>query len=146
MVTLRNKRKLAVFSRETLEEHPRNGQSRNTSLPRINEKYITQVSEETEGRVTEKLSWEFSRTELRTLGVSYNLDELVLNPQVRKLNGTFPRTFRNTAVENQKPTGDRFQNDPHPEVESSVYQSRSAIDSDPEETSHSRDHGKSATS
>ena len=61
MTTLRNKRKLAAVTRETQEEHPRNGQSRNTSVPRIDEEYITQVSEEVEGRVTEKLSQEFSR-------------------------------------------------------------------------------------
>ena len=30
------------------EKHPRNGQSRNTSVPRINEEYITQVFEEIE--------------------------------------------------------------------------------------------------
>ena len=54
MATLRNKRKLAAVTRETQEEHPRNGQSRNTSIPRINEEYITQVSEEIEGRVTNK--------------------------------------------------------------------------------------------
>ena len=56
MATLRNKRKLASVTRETQEEHPRNGQSRNTSVPRTNEEYITQVSEEIQGRFTKKLS------------------------------------------------------------------------------------------
>ena len=46
------KRKLAAVERET-QEHPRNGQSRNTSVPRINEEYITQVSESIEGSVAE---------------------------------------------------------------------------------------------
>ena len=55
MATLRGKRKLAAVARETQEENPRNGKSRNTSVPRI-EEYITQVSEEIEGRVTKKLS------------------------------------------------------------------------------------------
>ena len=54
MATLRNKRKLAAVTRETQEENPMNGQSRNTSVPRINEEYITQVSEEIEGRITKK--------------------------------------------------------------------------------------------
>ena len=54
MATLRNRRKLAAVTRETQEENPRNGQSRNTSVPRINEEYITQVSEEIEGRVIKK--------------------------------------------------------------------------------------------
>ena len=44
MATLRNKRKLAAVTREVDEEHPRNGQSRNTSVPRINMEYITKVS------------------------------------------------------------------------------------------------------
>ena len=55
----------AALARETQEEKPRNGQSRNTSVPRINEEHITQVSEETEGKVTSKLSEEFGRTEFR---------------------------------------------------------------------------------
>ena len=71
MATLRNKRKLAAVSRETQEENPRNGQSRNTSVPRINEEFITQVSEEIEGRVSKKLSQEFSRTDSRILGRIY---------------------------------------------------------------------------
>ena len=75
MATLRNKRKLAAVTRETQEEHPRNGQSRNTSVPRINMEYITHVSEEIEGKVTKKLSQEFSRTESRTLGALSKLDE-----------------------------------------------------------------------
>ena len=56
MATLRNKEKLAAVTRETEEEHPRNGQSRNTSVPRISEGNITQVFEQIEGRVTKKLS------------------------------------------------------------------------------------------
>ena len=55
MATLKNKRKLAAITTETQGEHPRNGQSRNTSAPRINEEYITHISE-IEGRVTKKLS------------------------------------------------------------------------------------------
>ena len=56
MATLRDNRKLAAVTRETQEEHPRNGQSLNTSVPRIKEEYITQVSEEIEGRVTKNCS------------------------------------------------------------------------------------------
>ena len=52
MATLRNRRKLAAVTTKTQEEHPRNGHSRNTSVPRVNEENITQVSEEFEGRVT----------------------------------------------------------------------------------------------
>ena len=106
MVTLRNKWKLAAFTRETQEEHPRKGQSRNTSVPRINEEYITQVSEEIEGRVTKKLSQEFSRTESRILGALSKLDEFLLNTQIRTHSGTVPGTFRNTSVQNQETNED----------------------------------------
>ena len=67
VVMTRNKQPLAAVSRETQEEHSRKGQARNTSVRRNNEKYITQVPEEIEGRVTKKLSQEFSRTESRIL-------------------------------------------------------------------------------
>ena len=113
------------------EEHPRNGQSRNTSVPRINEKYITQVSEEIEGTVTKKLSQEFNRTESGILCALSNLDELLLNPQIRTHSGTVPGTFRNKNVENQEPNEDRSQDDPHPEV--GPYQSRHSNDSDLDE-------------
>ena len=116
MATLRNKWKLAAIARETQEEHPRNGQSRNTSVPRINEEYITQVSEEIEGRVTKKLSQEFSRTESRILGALSKLDEFLLNQQIRTHSETVPGTFRNTNVENQGTNEDDSQSDPHPEA------------------------------
>ena len=116
MATLRNKRKLAAVTRETQEEHPRNGQSRNTSIPRINEEYITQVSEEIEGRVTEKMSQEFSQIESRILGALSKLDEFILNQQTQTHSGTVPGTFRNTNVENQGTNEDDSQSDPHPEA------------------------------
>ena len=94
MAILRNKRKLAAVTRETQEEHPRNGQSRNTPVPRFNEEYITQVSEEIESRVTKKLSQEFSRTECRILGALSKLDEFLLNQQIadafRNRSGNIP--------------------------------------------------------
>ena len=72
MATLGNKRKLAV-SRET-QESARNSLSQNTFVPGMIEEYITQVSAEIEGMVTEKLFQEFSRTESRVLGVLSKLD------------------------------------------------------------------------
>ena len=41
------------------------------------QEYISQVSEETEGRVTKKLSTELSRTESRILGTLSKLDEFL---------------------------------------------------------------------
>ena len=137
MATLRNKRKLAAVARKTQEKHPKNGQSRNTSVARIKEEYITQVFEEIEGRVTKKLCQEFIRTESRILGALSKLDEFLLKPLVRLQSGTIPGTAKSTDVENQEPNGDRSQNDPHPEVGSSVYRSHHSIDLYPDETPHS---------
>ena len=134
MATLRNKRKLAAVTRETQEENPRNGQSRNPSVPRINEEYITQVSEAIEGRVSKKLSQEFSRTESRILGALSKQDEFLLNQQIRTHSETVPGTFRNTNVESQGTNEDDSQSDPHPEVGPSVCQSRHSVDSDTGET------------
>ena len=116
MATLRNKRKLAAVTRETQEEYSRNGQSRNTSVPRINEEYIAKVSEQIEGRVTKKLSQEFSRTESRILGALSKLDEFFSNQQIQTHSKTVPGTFRNTNVENQGTNEDDSQSDPHPEA------------------------------
>ena len=129
MVTLRNKRKLAAVTRETQEENPRNGQSRNLSVPRINEKYITQVSEQIEGRVTKKLSQEFSRTKSRILGPLFKLDEFLLNRQIRMYSGTVPETFRNTNVDNQGTNEDDSMNDPHPEA--GLFRSQTTQNSGP---------------
>ena len=130
METLKNKRKLAAVTRETQEEHPRNGQSRNTSVPKINEEYNTQVSEEIEGRVTKRLSQEYSRTESRILGALSKLDEFLLNQQIRTHSGTVLETFRNTNVENQGMNEDDSQSDPHPEA--GLFRSQTTQNSGPE--------------
>ena len=80
MATLKNKRKLAAVSRET-PENTRNNQSQNTLNQGMAEEYITRVSEEIEGRVTRKRSYEFSRTDSRILGALSMLDEFLLNPE-----------------------------------------------------------------
>ena len=116
MATLRNKRKLAAVTRETQEENPRNGQSRNTSVPRINEEYVTQVSEEIEGRNTRKLSQEFNRIESRISDALSKSDEFLSNQQIQTHSKTVPGTFRNTNVENQGTNEDDSQGDPHPEA------------------------------
>ena len=140
MATLRNNRKLAAVSRETQEKHPRDGQSRNTSVPRIKEEYFTQVFEEIEGRVTKKLSQEFSRRESRILSALSKLYEFLLNPQIRTHSGTVPGTFRNTNVENQEPNEDRSQSDPHPEA--GIFRSQAAQNS-ASEVARDKDHKRS---
>ena len=115
MATLRNKRKLAAVSRET-PESTRNSRGQNTRDPDLTQDYISQVSEEIEGRVTKKLSKEFSRTESRILGALSELDEFLLNPQARTCSVAVPGTSRNNFSENRETMGDRSSDDPYPEV------------------------------
>ena len=89
MATLRNKRKLAAVSRKT-PESARSGRTQNILHPELTQDYISQVSEEIEGRVTKKLSKEFSKTESRILGALSRLDEFFLNPQVRTCSVAVP--------------------------------------------------------
>ena len=140
MATLRNKRKLAVVSRET-PENTRNtlGWSQNTLNPEMAQEYISQVSEEIEGRVTRKLSKEFSRTESRILGAFSKLDEFLLIPQVRTCSVAVPVTSRNSDSENREPSMDRSLNDPCPEVVFSSHHSGNLNGSELEE-SHHNDH------
>ena len=116
MATLRNKRKLAAVSRET-PESTRSGRAPNILDPELTQDYISQVSEEIEGRVTKKLSKEFSKTESRILGALSKLDEFLLNPQVRTCSVVAPGTSRSNNLENQGTNEDRPSDDPGPEVE-----------------------------
>ena len=115
MATLRNKRKLAAVSRETPEDS-RSSRAQNALDPELTQDDISQVSEEIKGRVTKKLSKEFSKTESHILGALSNFDEFLLNPQVRTCSVSFPGTFRNTNWGNRETTGDRSSDDPYPEV------------------------------
>ena len=135
MATLRNKRKLAAVSKET-PEITRNAQSRNTIDPEVAEEYISQVSEEIEGRVTKKLSKEFSRTESRILGALSMLDDFLLNPQVRTFSVDVPGTSRNSNSENREPTGDRSLTDPCPEVGFFSHHSGNLYSSEVEDYPH----------
>ena len=116
MATLRKKRKLAAASRET-PESTRIGRTQNILDPEIAQDYISQVSEEIEGRVTKKLSKEFSRTESRILGALSKLDEFLLNPQVRTCSVAVPGTSRSNNRESQGTNEDRPSDDPGPEEE-----------------------------
>ena len=93
-MTTRNKRKLAALNKENCEEHPRSNLAQNSSAPRSQEDYITQVSEEIEGRVTKRLSKEFSRTENRSLGALAQLDDFLMNPLLPGYSGAHPERIR----------------------------------------------------
>ena len=86
-------------------------------------KNISRLPEENEGRVSKKVSQEFSRMEILILGVLSKLDEFRLNSQIRVQSGTAPRTSRYYVRENEEGTEDRYQNDPHPEMGSSINMS-----------------------
>ena len=115
-MTTGNKRKLAVLNKENCEEHPRSNLAQNSNAPRSQEDYITQVSEEIEGRVTKMLSKEFSRTKNRILGALARLDELFMNPLLLGHSGTTPEPSRNALSISQGTNEDDSQNDPHPEA------------------------------
>ena len=112
----RKKRKLAALNKENCEEHPRSNLAQNSAAPRSQEEYVTQVSEEIEGRFTKKLSQEFSRTENRILGALARLDNFLMNPLLQGHSGTAPETSRNVFSVNQGTNEDDSQSDPHPEA------------------------------
>ena len=112
----RNKRKLAALNKENCEEHPRSNLVQNSKVPRSQEDYITQVSDEIEGRVTKKLSQEFSRTQNRLLGALARLDDFLMNPLLQGHSGITPETSRNMFSKNQGTNEDDSQSNPHPEV------------------------------
>ena len=115
MATLRNKKKLAAVARETFEGS-RSSRRQKVLDPELTQDYISQVSEDIEGRVTKKLSREFSKTESRVLGALSKLDEFLLNPQVRACYVAVPGTSRNANLENRETHVDRSPDDPYPEL------------------------------
>ena len=127
MATLRKKSKLAAVSRET-SESTRSGRTQSILDPELTQDYISQVSEKIEGRVTKKLSKEFSRTGSRILGALSKLDELLLSPQVRTCSVAVPGISRSSNLENQGTNEDRHSDDPGPEVEFSSPHSGAETD------------------
>ena len=131
MATLRILKKLAALNKEICEERPRCNLAQNSSVPRSQKDYNTQVSEEIEGRVTKKLSQEFSRTENRILGALARLDDFLMNPLFQRYSGTAPETSRNAFSVNQGTNEDDSQSDLHPEA--GLFHNRTTGNSDPED-------------
>ena len=115
-MSTRNKKKLAALKKENCEEHPRSKLAENSNVPRSQEDYITQVSEEIDGRVTKKVSKEFSRTENSILSALARLDDFLMNPLIQGHSGTTPETSRNVLSIDQGTNEDDSQSDPHPEA------------------------------
>ena len=112
----RNRRKLAALIRENCEEHPRSNLAQNSDVPRSQEDYLTQVSEEIEGRVTRRLSKEFSRTENRIIGALARLDDFLMNPLIQGHSGNAPETYGSAFHTSQGTNEDVSQSDSHPEA------------------------------
>ena len=131
MATLRNKRKLAGLNKENCEQPPSNNLAQNSYVPRSQEDYITQVSEEIEGRVTKKLSQGFSRRENRILGALARLDYFLMNLLHQGYSGTALETFRNALSKSQETNEDDSQSDPLPEA--GIFQNQLTQNSGPED-------------
>ena len=112
----RNKRKLAALNKENCEEHPRSNLAQNSNVPRSQEDYITQVSDEVERRVTKKLSQEFSGTENRILSALARPDDFLMNQLIQGHSGTAPETSWNVFSIAQGTNEDDSQSNPHPEA------------------------------
>ena len=112
----RNKRQLATLNKENCEEHRRSNMAQNSNVPRSQEDYITQIFEEIDGRVTKKLSKEFSRTRNRILGALARLDDFLMNQLIQGHSGNTPKMSRNAFGTNQGTNEDDSQSDLHPEA------------------------------
>ena len=130
-MTTRNKRNLAALNKENFEEHRRSNLAQNSSAPRSQEDYITQVSEEIEGRATKRLSNEFSRTENRILGALAQLDDFLMNPLLPGHSGTTLEPSRNALNTSHGTNEDDSQNDPRPEA--GLFHGQMTQNSGPEE-------------
>ena len=127
-----NKSKLAALNKENCEEHPRSDLAKKSNVPRSEEDYITQVSEEIEGRVTKKVSQEFSRTENRILGALARLDDFLMNPLIQGHSGTAQETSRNVFSISQGTKEDDSQSNPHPEA--GIFNNQMTQNSGPEDS------------
>ena len=90
--------------------------AQNWNVPRSREDYKTQVSEGIEGRVTKKLSLEFSITENRILGALARLDDFLTNPLIQGHSRTTPETSGNVFSISKGTNDDDSQSKSHPEA------------------------------
>ena len=129
MASLRNRRKLVTLNKEICQEHPRSNLAQNSNLLKSQEHYISQVSEEIEGRVTKDLPQEFSSTENHILGALSRLDDFLMNPLIQGDSGNAPETSWNAYGTNQGTNENDSQSDPHPEA--GAFRSQTSRNSGP---------------
>ena len=135
MAMLGNKRNLAAVPRETPEK-TRKSRAQNVLGPELTQHHISQVSEEIRGRMSKKLSKEFSRTRSRVFGAFSKLDEFLLDTQVRTCSVALSGTSRSSNSENRETNGDRSSDDPCPEVRHSSHPSGQPNSPEAEECPH----------
>ena len=104
--------------------------AQNSNVPRSQEEYKTQVSEEIEGRVTKKLSKEFS-TKNHLLGALARLDDFLMNPLLQGHSGTAPEASRNPLSTTQGMHKDESQSDPY--LEAGIFRNQMTQNSCPED-------------
>ena len=130
-MTTRNKRKLAALNKENCDDYPKSNLAQNSNAPWSQEEYISQVSNEIVGRVTKRLSKEFSRTENHILGALARLDDFLMNPLLQGHSGTTPEPSRNALSTRQRTNEDDSQYNPHPEA--GLFHGQMTQNSDPED-------------
>ena len=130
-MTTRNEKEMAALNKVNCEEHHKSNLAQNSKAPRSQKDYITQVSEEIEGRVIKRLSKEFSRTENCILGALARLDDFLMNPLLQGHSGTTPEPSRNALSTSQGTHEDDSQDDPHPEA--ALFHSQIRQNSGPED-------------
>ena len=89
---------------------------------------VTRVSEEIEGRVTKRLSQEFSRTENRIIA---RVDDFLIKPLIQGHSGITSETSRNALSTSQGTNEDDSQSDPHPEA--GIFHNQTTQNSGPED-------------
>ena len=80
------------------------------------EDYISQVSQEIQGRVTGKMSQEFSRKINGTHDALARFDDFLMDPLIQGHSATAPETSRNALSTNQGMIEDDSLSDPNPET------------------------------
>ena len=142
-MTTRNRKKLAALNKENCEEHPRSNLAQNSGAFKSQEDYITQVSEEIEGKVTKRFSKEFSRTENRFLGeldaTRWFTYEPATTRPLRSHSGAHPNALNTSQGTNEEDS----QNDPHPKA--GLFHGQMTQNSGPED-GHYRAHSLSSSS
>ena len=113
--------------------------ARDTNVAITQEDNIPQVSDEVEGRVSKRLSLEFSWTEKPFLGTLSRLAEFLLNPLFQGISRSAPDTYLDTYGENHGTNEDCSQSGPHPEAR--VSQSQFAQFFDPDKAYDSKKTG-----